>query len=217
MVTKNNILIWLLIATILNACCWGDWGYTWTRVSFGTNLTILPTKNSFKVDDTIKVRLKIPTQLYDTLSKKMVEYRNQDIFLHTYISDETSNVTNIFLNKNFEVLINKGVKQEYVLHAIRREAILLKATNDYYELSMDCILKAKGKFGLYFNVEVPKLYKNDCNNLGYDAISLHNDSLKNLNVDFLERNPTFKSPYLYSTYNVLGVGGNGILLMIEVQ
>ena len=212
MATKISILVWLLIAAILNSCCWG--GNMWARVSFGGDLTVLPTKNIFQVNDTIKVRLKIPTQLYDTLSKNIVEYRNQEIFIHTDITDETTTTTNIFLSKNFGVVVNKGSKQEYV-NVVSRQGILLVQTKDYYELSMDCIAKEKGKFGLYFNVEIPKFYKDDCNNQSYDAITLHNDSFKDLNEDFLKKNPTFKSPYLYSTYN--GLGGSGILFMLEVQ
>jgi hypothetical protein len=213
MVTKNNILIWLLLATILNACCWGDWGYTWTRVSFGVPLAISPTKNVFQVHDTIKVRLKIPTQLYDTLSKQMVEYLNKDIFLHAHTTDEITN-TNVFLSKNFEVLVNKGIQKEY-FRIVRRQGILLETNNNDYELSIDCLVKQKGIFALHFSIDIPKLYKDDCGNESYDAITLHNDSFKDLNTDFLRRNPTFKTPYLYSTYN--GLGGSGILFMLEVQ
>ncbi len=208
MAIRQNILVCLLLVSILSACCWG--GNMLPRVSFGVPLTVLPAKNIFQVNDTIKIRLKIPTQLYDSLSKNIVEYRNQDIFLHTV----EANTTNIFLSKNFDLVVNKGTKQEYV-NVVSRQGVLLTTTNDYYELSMDCIAKEKGKFGLYFNIEIPKFYKDDCNGVSYDAITLDNDSIKVLNVDFLKRNPTFSSPYLYNTYS--GLGGHGILLMVEVQ
>ncbi len=198
MVTKQNFLLCLLLASIVSACCWGVKGFG-INYQFGSTVEISNPKNSYQLHDTIWVGIKIPTQLYDSLRKETVNYQGRDIFLRVTIIDSLGNHTqNIAVSSGFGKLIEIGTQKDFSIAGVIYQGILLANKPDSYDLRVGYITRKYQKLGLHFSLFVPKpVFVDDCGGKSYDVILLKTNLNKNFNASFLDKNQTFKIPYNY--------------------